>query len=101
MDKVELYRQVFASFRTLCAEGKQPSSFNSYCKAHGVEQSLMRHILKDEFQNVKTLSGFQFSRSAGDHAVGKSVLRFMKSLNVFVRKDVSQVHSRHIAFSMA
>lgn len=71
MDKVELYRQVFASFRTLCAEGKQPSSFNAYCKAHGVEQSLMRHILKDEFQNVKTLSGFQFSRSAGDHTVGK------------------------------
>ena len=71
MDKVELYREVFASFRTLCAERKQPSSFNAYCKAHGVEQSLMRHILKDEFQNVKALSGFQFSRSAGDHAVGK------------------------------
>lgn len=71
MDKVELYREVFASFRTLCAEGKQPSSFNAYCKAHGVEQSLMLHILKDEFQNVKALSGFQFSRSAGDHAVGK------------------------------
>lgn len=53
------------------AEGKQPSSFNACCKAHGVEQSLMRHILKDEFHNVKTLSGFLFSRSAGDHTVGK------------------------------
>lgn len=58
MDKVELYRQVFTSFRTLCAEGKQPSSFNAYCKAHGVEQCQMPHVLKGEYQRIRTLPGY-------------------------------------------
>lgn len=58
MDKVELYRQVFTSFRKLCAEGKQPSSFNAYCKAHGVEQCQMAQVLKGEYQHIKTLSGY-------------------------------------------
>ena len=58
MDKVELYRQVFTSFRTLCAEGKQPSSFNAYCKAHGVDQRHMAQVLKCEFQCIRTLPGY-------------------------------------------
>lgn len=58
MDKVELYRQVFISFRNLCAEGKQPSSFNSYCKAHGVVQCQMAQVLKGEYQRIRTLPGY-------------------------------------------
>lgn len=30
MDKVELYRQVFISYKEMCAQGMQPSSFSSY-----------------------------------------------------------------------
>lgn len=58
MDKVELYRQVFTSFRALCAEGKQPSSFSAYCRAHGVEQSQMAQVLKGEYQRIRTLLGY-------------------------------------------
>ena len=58
MDKVERYRQVFSSFKELCAKGKQPSSFRAYCIANGVEQGQMRQVLKEEFQNVKTLPGY-------------------------------------------
>jgi len=58
MDKVELYRQVFTSFRTLCAEGKQPSSFNAYCKGHGVSQCQMAQVLKGEYQRIRTLPGY-------------------------------------------
>ena len=58
MDKVELYRQVFTSFRTLCAEGEQPSSFNAYCKAHGVEQCQMAQVLQGDYQRIRTLPGY-------------------------------------------
>lgn len=58
MDKVELYRQVFTSFRNLCAEGKQPSSFNAYCRAHGVVQCQMAQVLKGEYQRIRTLPGY-------------------------------------------
>lgn len=58
MEKVERYRQVFLSFKELCAEGMQPSSFRAYCIANGVDQSQMRQVLKKEFQNVKTLPGY-------------------------------------------
>lgn len=58
MDKVELYRQVFTSFRRLCAEGRQPSSFNAYCKAHGVMQCQMAQVLKGEYQRIKSLPGY-------------------------------------------
>ena len=58
MDKMELYRQVFLSFKGLCAEGRQPCSFRAYCIANGVDQGQMRQVLKQEFQNVKTLPGY-------------------------------------------
>lgn len=58
MDKVELYRQVFTSFKDLCARGEQPCSFSSYCREHGVDQGYMRSVLKDEFQGIKTLPGY-------------------------------------------
>ena len=58
MDKVEHYRQVFSAFKELCAAGKQPSSFREYCREHGVSQSQMPIILKDEFQPIQTLIGY-------------------------------------------
>lgn len=65
MNNVELYRQVFTSFRTLCAEGKQPSSFNAYCKAHGVNQCQMAQVLKGEYQYIRALSGYIGSSHTG------------------------------------
>lgn len=59
MDKVELYRQVFQSFKALCARGEQPCSFSAYCRDYGVEQNQMRQILKGEFQNIRTLPGYR------------------------------------------
>lgn len=58
MDKFELYRQVFSSYKEMCAQGMQPSSFSSYCRKNGVKESQMRQILKDEFQPIKTLPGY-------------------------------------------
>ena len=59
MERVKLYRQVFRSYKALCARGQQPSSFSAYCRKHGVEQNQMRQILKDEFQNIRTLPGYR------------------------------------------
>lgn len=58
MDEKELYRHVFTSYKELCAQGRQPSSFSKYCKLHGVRMGLMRKILKDEYQPVETLPGY-------------------------------------------
>lgn len=58
MDKREHYRQVFLSFRNLCAANQQPCSFNKYGKEHGIEQAQMRQILGEEFQNIQTLPGY-------------------------------------------
>lgn len=62
MEKVELYRQVFSSFKELCAKGEQSCSFSAYCREHGVCSSQMRQVLKEEFTNVRSLPGY---RSAG------------------------------------
>lgn len=58
MDKKEHYRQVFLSFKDLCAADQQPCSFSKYCREHGVEHAQMRQILGDEFQNIRTLPGY-------------------------------------------
>lgn len=58
MENVELYRQVFMSFKELCAEGRQPSSFRAYCIANGVDDRRMRQVLKSEFQDIRTLPGY-------------------------------------------
>ena len=58
MDKKEQYRQVFLSFKNLCAADQQPCSFSKYCREHGVEQAQMRQILGDEFRNIRTLPGY-------------------------------------------
>lgn len=62
MDKVELYRQVYTAFKRMCAEGRQPSSFCAYCKKHGVDQSQMPLVLKEEFRPVRTLPGYVIDR---------------------------------------
>ena len=58
MEKVELYRQVFYAFKDLCSSGQQYCSFNDYCRIRGVRQSMMRQILKKEFQPVRELQGY-------------------------------------------
>lgn len=58
MDKKELYRQVFISFKDLCSIGEQPGSFSEYCQMHGVCQSQMRQVLGEEFQAIRTLRGY-------------------------------------------
>lgn len=58
MAKVDLYREVFNTFKDLCQQGSQPCSFNAYCKAHGVRQSKMRQMLKGEYQSIRTLPGY-------------------------------------------
>ena len=70
MSRVELYREVFSSFRTLCAEGKQTCSFDEYCKERGVRQGYMRTVLKDEFQNVTSLPGYMRCCKHGTSGIG-------------------------------
>lgn len=65
MDKVDLYRQVFYSFRELCANGLQSCSFRSYCREHGVDQSQMPIVLKGEFEKITTLPGYRPFRTDG------------------------------------
>lgn len=59
MEKVELYRQVFSSFKERCSKGEQSCSFSAYCREHGVCSSQMRQVLKEEFKNVRSLPGYQ------------------------------------------
>lgn len=59
MDKKEHYRQVFLSFKNLCAADQQPCSFSKFCREHGVEHAQMRQILGGEFQNIRTLPGYR------------------------------------------
>lgn len=58
MEKVELYRLVFNSYKELCASGLQKESFSAYCRAYGVEHSRMRSVLKDEFKAIRSLPGY-------------------------------------------
>ena len=65
MDKVGLYRQVFSSYKELCANGLQSCSFHSYCLDHGVDQCQMPIVLKGEFQKITTLPGYRLIRTNG------------------------------------
>ena len=78
MDKVELYRQVFNSYKKMCVEGKQPSSFHAYCKKHGVSQCQMPVVLKDDYQPVKTLPGYV--RDSGKALVCSRIFNDFKNL---------------------
>ncbi|MGN0229438.1 MAG: hypothetical protein ACI4BH_06480 [Muribaculaceae bacterium] len=59
MDNVDVYRQVYASFKELCAQGKQPCSFRAFCRDNGVESQLMPKVLGNEFERVKSLPGYR------------------------------------------
>ncbi len=65
MDKVELYRQVFLSYKELCANGHQNRSFHSYCRQHGVDQCQMPLALKGEFEKITTLPGYRRIKRGG------------------------------------
>lgn len=58
MSREERYREVYESYKSLCAKGEQPGSFHAYCKDQGVDSYLMRLTLKDGFQNIRTLPGY-------------------------------------------
>ena len=62
MDTLEKYREVYSSFKKDCSEGRQTSSFSEYCTVNGVEQSLMKSVLGDEFKGVRGLPGCKMSQ---------------------------------------
>lgn len=45
--------------------GNQSYSFREYCLDHGVDCGQMRNVLKGEFQNVSTVSGYRRGRILG------------------------------------
>ena len=59
MDTVEKYREVYSSFKKDCSEGRQSISFSEYCTVNGIEQSLMKSVLGDEFKGVRSLPGYK------------------------------------------
>lgn len=67
MAKKEEYKNVYQSFKELCARGQQPCSFRSYCSRHGVDRSRMRDYLKDEYRPVKTLPGYRVMKDPMSH----------------------------------
>lgn len=79
MDKKERYRQVFLSFKGLCAAGNQPCSFSKYCREHGVDQAQMRQILGDEFQNIKSLHGYKTFSRRGSLGIGAQCARIYET----------------------
>lgn len=78
MDKVELYRQVYSAFNKMCTEGKQPSSFNAYCKKHSVDQSQMSYVLRKEYQSVRSFSAYV--RDGGTRIICSRILEDFKQL---------------------
>lgn len=78
MDKVELYRQVYSAFKKMCAKGKQPSSFNAFCKKHGVDQSQMSYVLRKEYQSVRSFPGYV--RDGGTRIVCSRIFEDFKQL---------------------
>ena len=58
MDRKERYREVYETFKDLCAKGSQPGSFHGYCMENGVDSYQMRRTLKDGFTNIRALPGY-------------------------------------------
>lgn len=58
MTKKELYRQVYYEFKDLCARGRQPGTFETYCKSKGVRSDCLRLLLGEEFKQLHTLEGY-------------------------------------------
>lgn len=59
MDKLDHYRQIFYSFKEMCARGDQRINFSKFCRIQGVDQYELRRVLKEEFQNIRTIPGYR------------------------------------------
>ena len=59
MVKVELYRQVYFTFKELCAEGKQPCSFKRYYERFGIMRRQMKGYQRRRKLHVAGLPGFE------------------------------------------
>lgn len=57
MDKVELCGQVLTSFRTLCFDGRQPSTFDAFCRDKGFDPRVVRQVIKENFPDMEIPSG--------------------------------------------
>lgn len=75
MDKFELYRSVFLSFKELCAKGDQPCSFCTYCKEYGVNPDLMPKVLKGDFQKIASLPGYRHIPAKRPGGIGRLCIR--------------------------
>lgn len=53
-----LYQKIYDSFKKMCAEGKQPGTFSSYCIANGTTISQVHSYLKHLKLRVCELPGF-------------------------------------------
>lgn len=75
MEKLAHYRQVFNSFKEMCARGEQYINFSEYCRRQGVNQYDLRSVLKGEFQNIRSIPGY---RSMG--AICRQIYETFKEL---------------------
>ena len=51
------------TFKDLCEQGKQPSSFFVYCHKNGISYRRLRDVLKDEYNGVRGLKGYHRQKS--------------------------------------
>ena len=80
MDKVELYRQVYESFKVLCVEGKQTISFSEFCYNNEVDSSQMQSVLKSEFKGLQPLPGYKRRRRKNAASTYAEVYENFKNL---------------------
>lgn len=53
-----LYSQIYDDFKELCAEGKQPGTFQSFCDKHGVTRKQIHNYLNSHKLKVVGLPGY-------------------------------------------
>lgn len=58
MEEKETYREVYETFRALCARGEQPCSFFEYCHRCGVTYGKLKDVLCDEYAGVQGIAGY-------------------------------------------
>lgn len=59
--------RIFEEFKKLCAEGRQPGTFKSYCEGFGITRMQMHNYLKRHKQTVIGLPGYS-GPSGGTHS---------------------------------
>lgn len=59
--------QIFENFKKLCAEGRQPGPFKSYCESFGISRSQMHDHLRRNKLTVIGLPGYS-GPSGGTHS---------------------------------